>query len=267
MTSNIKTSIHKYFSTGFVLNEADLRRLHQIMLSAAAKLQDANEQSYFHVRTEDGTVYKFDAIDEIFSLDNIGQRVVVFLYMSVGNSQKISESDAQDKEKEWKISVRYEVLTVEHYSHEDCIQLHVIGQTRDWVVLTAGELEDRIKLTHRFSFVRYITHSAAPYVVLFLSLAMAVGFFILMPSADSIHIKLEALRADGKIKDAVDAIIAVERLKEPNKVVRDAILHWIFVGLIGSAVLVVALPKLAKIIGHPYVFLWGEYVALHQRRT
>jgi hypothetical protein len=37
MTKKLKTSIQKAFSTGFVLNESELRRMHQMMLEAAAK--------------------------------------------------------------------------------------------------------------------------------------------------------------------------------------------------------------------------------------
>jgi hypothetical protein len=266
MTQKIKTSIHKTFSTGFLVNEADLRRMHQMMLESAAKLNDPKEKSYFYIRTEGGAIYEFDTIDEIFAIDNIGAKTINFLFISVGNSSSKNTSSEHETDKEWGISIRFEKLTEKHYSYAPSIQLQVMGQSRDWVVLTASELEERIRLTHKFSPSRYLSHPATPYVPLFLVLALMVGMLILIPSPEPIHISLEKLRADGKIKDAIDAIIQSEKLRDPNRAAKDVVLKWAFGLLIAIGVLVGGFPKISRIIGRPYVFLWGEYISVHQRR-
>lgn len=266
MTQKIKTSIHKTFSTGFLINEADLRRMHQMMLEAAAKLNDPKEKSYFYVRTEGGTIYEFETIDEVFAIDNIGAKSISFLFISVSNSSSKNTSSEHEADKEWVISIRFEKLTERHYSHAPSIQLQVMGQSRDWVVLTASELEERIKLAHNFSPSRYLNHPATPFVSLFLLFAFVVGLVILIPSPESIHIKLEKLRTEGKIKDAVDAIIQSEKIRGPNKAAKDAALNWAFGALIAIGILVGSFPKISRIIGNPYVFLWGEYIPVHQRR-
>ncbi|RYF65385.1 MAG: hypothetical protein EOO39_24945 [Cytophagaceae bacterium] len=101
---------------------------------------------------------------------------------------------------------------------------------------------------------------------MFLFLAFMVGLLIAAPTPEPIYQKLENLRASGQIKDAIDAVITAERLKQPNSAVKDTILYWMFGGLMGLAGTVAFLPRIARTIGRPYEFLWGEYVAAHQRR-
>lgn len=266
MTQKLKTSIHKIFSTGFALNEGDLRRMHQLMIDAAAKLHDAKEKLLVYVRTENGTIYEFDIIDEIFSLENIGEKSIDFLFVSIGNIERGENADESNKESDWMIRIRFQKLSSKQYLHTPTIQLEVVGPTRDWVVLTAAELEERIKRTQNFSPTRYLSHSATPFVAMFLMLALLTGVLIVAPTPEPIHHTLENLRASGQIKDAIDAVIAAERLKQPNTANREGLFVWAVGGLIGIAVAISLLPRLAKLIGRPYEFLWGEYVAAHQRR-
>ncbi|RZL97635.1 MAG: hypothetical protein EOO88_62280, partial [Pedobacter sp.] len=135
MTQKLKTSIHKTFSTGFMLNEGDLRRMHQLMVDAAAKLHDSKEKLYIYVRTENGTIYEFDIIDEIFTLDNIGEKSINFLFISISNNIRSDKIDSPEEESEWMVRIRFQKLSPKHYSHTPTIQLEVIGPTRDWVVL------------------------------------------------------------------------------------------------------------------------------------
>lgn len=237
-----------------------------MMQEAAAKLNDPKEKSYFYVRTESGTIYEFDTIDEVFAIDNIGSKAITFLFVSVGNSSHKRNSSDAEADNEWGISIRFERLTEKHYSNAPSIQLQVTGQSRDWVVLTASELEERIKLAHKFAPSRYLNHPAMPYFSLFMLLAFVVGLIILIPSPEPPHVILEKMRAEGKIKDAVDAIIQAEKLKEPNRAARDAILNLALVSLVVMGLLVGFFPRISRIIGRPYVFLWGEYISIHQRR-
>ncbi|MDP3270231.1 MAG: hypothetical protein Q8M49_00105 [Limnobacter sp.] len=248
------------------MNEADLRRIYQLMVTAAEKLNDPRERFYIYVRTENGTIHEFDSIDEVFALDNIGEQFVNHLYLSIGNSDLTKRVDALSSEPEWSVSVQFERISLRRHAETPTIRLDVIGPTRDWVVLTAGELEERIKRTHSISIARYFSDSNMSFITIFLLLAFMAGLLMTVPTPEPIHQKLEGLRANGQIKDAVDAVIAAERLKQPDQAIRDTIFRRLIGGLIGLAFFTVILPRFAMAIGRPYEFLWGEYVAVNQRR-
>jgi hypothetical protein len=188
------------------------------------------------------------------------------LFFSVAGALNRDEPDTRENELEWTINIRLEIPATSQYSNSRTIQLQVIGPTRDWVVLTASELEDRIKLTNAFAPTKYLSHPATPFVALFLLIFILIGSLLISPTPVPIYQKLEMLRTEGKIIDAVDAVIATERLKTPNKARIDSFLTWALVGITIFGVALAFLPKIAKLIGRPYVFLWGEYIAIHQRR-
>jgi hypothetical protein len=186
------------------------------MLDAAAKINDPAGKSYFYVRTKNGTIYELDTVDDIFSLDNIGEKLIVFLHFSVGNTDFKNKSNVLSNGQEWSISIGFENQSFDRDHEYPTIQLQVLGRSRDWVILAAGELEERIKLTQRFSITRYTSHVLAPYIATFLVFGILTAALMTTPEPESAHLQLEHLRKSGQIKDAIDAIIAVEKIHDPQ---------------------------------------------------
>ena len=260
----MKTLIRKRYKSGFFLSEPDLRRLYQIMVDAAIKLSPEKFESSFYVRLENGTILELSTIDEVLALDNTEQRSIEFLYVAVGQSKKHAPDEEYEDHTDWALSVRFEKVA-EYWAPQPSILVDVRGTSRDWVVLAAGELDERVRSISRIAWPRVLARPHLPLLILLTCfLAIAIGL-LTIPRPLPVYSQLETLYQAGKITNPVEALLILEKARASRAPV-DFILVYAFGFVATFAALALSIPRIARIASTPYVFYWGDYSAVYQRR-
>ena len=260
----MKTAIARQYGEGFLLTEQDLRRIYQIMVDAAAKQQEQKVVSYFYVRLQNGTILEPSSLEDVLSQENVGERLIECLYFSVGPHAKEEEDSQPDAEAKWKLLAKFERQS-SRYEQRPPIVTEVRGESRDWVVLAAGEIEERVKSTRRAAFSRWLTSSSTPILILLSLLAITLILVLSLPKPPPAYLELEKLYQTGKVANPIEALLILEKARQ-NRPLADSFPFYVLAGLLLAALTSLGVPFLARKYGTPYVFLWGEYVAAYQRR-
>lgn len=266
-TAIMETQIRKEHRFGFKLSEQDVRRIHQVMLAGANRICSSDDiQTVTNVRLVNGTVLALESIDDVLSLENSGQRAVEEWFLKLSPRRNPANQDGERKRPDaWRVAVRF-IATDPSLSAEISVESEVIGTSRDWVVLVAGELEERLQKVRRISWPSVL---AKPYIstVLLLASVLAVAFFYLnfgQAQQQPAYEKLEALRASGEMTDPIAALIFLE--KERAKRLPAGFLSAITTVVVLATMLGIILPIVVKQWCPGHVFYWGENVAVVDRR-
>lgn len=260
----MNTLIRKQHRFGFFVAEHDIRRVHQLMNEAAAKvtLGDAFK-THIEVRLVNGTVLVLSSIDELLALENGGQRSVDELCLCV-HSPRVREfpDDAGDTP-QWLISLTFRTISrLSHYEYS--VASEVRGTSRDWVLLVASEIEERVQKLRRIAWQRALER---PYVAMFIMVLalFIIGFTIsAYEPAVPIHAQLDSLYKAGRITDPVQALVFIEKSRALRPLGNFLMQMSLAVGLVFG--LAFGLPKLAEVSGSSYVFYWGDAIAAYDRR-
>jgi hypothetical protein len=251
----MKTEITKTYKSGFVLTEQELRRIIQASTEHAEKVSGGQEFSLGLVATlKDGSIIEFDKTDDLFSLENAGAKKV----------QKVSIKLASlDINVPWEISVLFQDGALNQKDWTS-ISLQITGSSRDWAFVTASDLEDRIKRTKAISFEALFSSKFTIMWVMMLSVVtMSILTSQFTPGKKS-HVLLQQQYSAGQLHDPIQALIALERIKNERTVISE--LLPLLIGFGAPFLGIVLISFVAPRLSPSYNFCWGDYVAYYERR-
>jgi hypothetical protein len=262
--TRMRTEAKRFYNTGFVLTEAELRRLHDVMASQMRRSSAGeNYSARYEVKYRNGSIAEPNSLDDISSQENFGSGAITRLKLTLAS---LSESPPV------KLSVEFSIT--EDEPDERPIHYTVLGDDRDWVFVTSSQIDERLGKVRRLNVNRLVQNrdfSRFSFAILML-FAMGGIFFSLDRSSDeSFKTHLSSLTSiendwkDGTLKDPVAAFLRLERERLNFRVLTPKVFYVpVIVAMI--TLLVMGLLATAKYFWPPWNFLWGDYVAVYEKR-
>ncbi|MFM9957108.1 MAG: hypothetical protein ACKVZJ_03465 [Phycisphaerales bacterium] len=252
----MRTEISKSFSWGFVATEQDFRRLIQTATDHLLKPSGASlGMSQYEVRLEDGSVFQTAQFDDVFQLENAGNKIIREVSCSLSSSHPGGEctinvelKDGNTNKKNW-----------------DSATYRVSGDTRDWAFVAASDLDERLKRMKAIAWESIFAQRWPMTVIMLAGMPLSIfGSFYFKPK-DTTHVQLQSLYAEGKLANPTEAIIALEKIKASRSEI-DTL--WPLFVMWGGLLAIYfccafVLPKLSP----SYNFCWGEYTAQYGKRV
>ena len=264
----MKTEAKKAFHHGFKLTEAELRRIFDCLVAQMERIPGCQDPSAsFEVKFRNGSVSQPSTLDEILDLENFGSGSIQRL--------KIDMRPSGMGEK-YAIGLEFTNLHAERDGPNGSIRYRISGDDRHWVFTASSELEERIVKIKVFNAERFGGSPGVRGLLPMLALCV-VWFGIVWGSISKIPAhQLSALNAieaawkSGELSDIAELILDVERvrLQTPGlkQILQRAVLSY---GAFGILVLIVLPYYLSPFLSYflpPYVFYWGEYTAVYDKR-
>jgi hypothetical protein len=264
----MKTEARQSFSHGFVLTEQELRRIADVATQQLVKVRPSPPpKTQIELRFRNGTITESDSLDDLLSLENVGAKHIVRMRISFE-----SERDVPGRV----ISLPDHLISLtfantEENKDERPISYAVRGSDRDWVFVTASELEERIAKVKSFSPRRFFSHFPFSLVVtlLFALSFMAAIYFATRPRHYSTAQTMETQWKAGTLRDPIEAIIIQQKsieTMEQNRTGRLAFAQ-LFGIPIAITIALSAFAGLAVYLYPPYIFCWGDYTKVFERRV
>jgi len=224
------------------------------------RVAPAGFKTSFRVKLRNGTVAHSSSLEDLLTFENIASKQIVRL-------DAVLEDGDEDG---YLIVLRFVNLNEEDDTLSS-VNYVVVGQERDWVLVTSSELEERIGRTKCFApqgklnkAGRFRTPYAA-YVFLLLSMGGMVYSISQRPHmADVIETKWKT----GALRDPIEALILVERGREVDASLAPVTIFKWAVGYPLALGSLMALGFLLLSYLYPsYVFCWGDYAKVYERRV
>jgi hypothetical protein len=264
----MKTEARQSFSHGFVLTEQELRRIADVATQQLVKVRSSPPPTtQIELRFRNGTITESDSLDDLLSLENVGAKHIVRMRISFE-----SEKDSPPRA----LSFPDHVITLaftntEENKDERPISYVVKGSDRDWVFVTASELEERIAKVKSFSPQALFSHISFSVVV---ALVFTLSLMTMMIYATTSHHystgqTMEAQWKAGTLRDPIEAIIIQQKSIETMDQNRTGRLPLaLMVGMpIFVIIILSALAGLVVYLYPAYVFCWGDYTKVFERRV
>jgi hypothetical protein len=257
----MKTENTKDYSTGFVLTEQELRRIHNSLIEQfEKKFSSATDiKGIYEIKYKNGSVSNPNSLDAIFNQENIGSSGITRLKIKITDNNNPSL---------YEVTMQFTNLDVEEGRDLKPIFYIVIGHDRDWVSIVASLLDERINRIKRFSL-----NLSTRYQLLIMMAALP---FVMFPSAywqlsnresqllNQLNI-IEENYKRGLLKDPIEALIQIEKLKLIDK--NEA---WLlvspFISVWTIPISISIIFSLGKYFFPAYNFCWGEYVNFKKGR-
>lgn len=251
----MKTEICRTYKSGFVLTEQELRRLIQAATEHAEKVSNGQAFKFsLEATLKDGSIIHFDKTDDLFGLENAGQKKV----------QKISISlNELSAESPWDISVVFQDAAVNEKDWTS-ISIKIIGNSRDWAFVTASDLEDRIKRIKAISFEAFFSGRWSVMWIMMLSCVSMIIVTAQFTPINQTHLLLQQQYDSGLIRDPIQAIIALEKIRNSRSLF--GVLMPMLGGFVAPAVCILIFSFIAPRVSPSYNFCWGDYIAYYERR-
>jgi hypothetical protein len=249
----MRTEISKTYKSGFVLSEQELRRIIQACVDHASKITSGAPELAIEATLNDGAIIDFDKTDDLFTLENAGtkriQKISIKLSGSVDNAP-------------WSISVLFQdgVLNKKDWTS---ISFIILGTSRDWAFVTASDLEDRIKRIKAVSFEALLSNKWAVIWVMVASMVLMVFLTAQFSPSRNTHILLQKQYDAGQLHDPIQALIALERIKNEQSMLNEL---WPMLASFTLPLMLLGSSTVASKISPSYNFYWGDYVGYYDRR-
>ena len=262
---SMKTEAKKSYDCGFALAEGELRRLHDVLSQQIRRTRIEDEfQASYELKFRNGSVAYPSTLDEVLEQENFGSAAIVRLKMEVRDKTDEAAN---------RISVEF-VNADDDEEFNDSIRYGVLGEDRDWVFITSSQLDERIgkiKLfapNQLFSRRRRFWISTLPMLLIMSLYLGALGSTTHRQHHKSLS-ELSGIENQwkaGAIKDQAEVTIGAARVIVDSS---DLPSHGLIRITILTFVAVLAVPLFAYcyIYFQPsYNFLWGDYVAVYEKR-
>lgn len=260
----------KSFRHGFVLTEADLRRIIDTINDQFEKLPEKPEYDLkYDIKFRNGVIAETTSLENVLSQENSGSAQIIRLRL------KFSVIDASNK---IETTVEFVNVDLEDDNNYKAVKYIVLGQTRDWVFITSSLLEERIAKVKRFAFNQLLNKSRSisgsflrmsfPIFVMFLLIPLSLMFIPntnLIKQKESLDV-IEQKWKDGAIKDSIEAILLIEKNKISQSVDMNlsAVKPMIFIGC-GLMALILIFLFIYKY--YPiFNFCWGDYEEIFKKK-
>lgn len=261
-----KAEVKKSYQTGFALTESELRRLHEVLVQQIKKtpIGDDFVMSY-ELKYRNGAVSYPISIDDVLDQENFGSLGVLRFRIEIADKEEkpsnmIGVLFCNVDEDDWYLNP---------------ISSVVLGEDRDWVFLTSSQLDERIGKTRLFSLSRFFSGKRAS-VLSFALFSLLVLTFVTTSLAFASHrqehqavVQLDALESSwkaGTLKDSAEVAIQTSRIIISRGDISTAEMLWPFgIGLF-IIVVITLFSAGYKYFQPSYNFLWGDYVAVYEKR-
>jgi hypothetical protein len=258
------TEARKAFRQGFILDEQELRRLVDTAVEQVRKATQNEPVVLLQAKFRNGTVTECSAVEELLTLENVGPKQIVRLRLLVDDGGEAERIDPKVA-----ILIRFTNLVAED-DEVRSISYTVKGEQRDWVLVTASELEDRIEKVkciggHALLETRRSVFSLVVPVIFIISMYGLMHATTSFPRASLVKDAIDS----GHQLDAVKAVYLLEQdyLKDRELFPQGAFLRWALAYPILLMFGCYALVSLARYLHPSYVFSWADYIRVHQRRV
>lgn len=273
----MKTEARKEFSYGFVLTEQELRRIVDVAVQQLEKVTADDGppvKPQIQVKYINGTLTETDTLDDLLSMENVGSRRITRIrvgFFEMG--KKFDDFDTEYQDDVHFIGLTFNDPEVTGASSQS-ISYVVKGSNRDWVFVTASELDERIAKVKRRTVRALLTDTPRFFFPALAFLGVLCGFAFMLTNSVS-HLSsqptaqtLEAKWKAGTLRDPIEAMIIEEKDREidrksldPANIVNRATLIPI------SILLSVGLVALLFVYLSPgYIFCWGDYKKIYETR-
>jgi hypothetical protein len=259
------TEARKTFGHGFALNEQELRRLVDTAVEQVRKAIPNDPVVLLQAKFRNGTVTDCSSVEELLTLENVGPKQIVRLRLFVDDGR-----DLEHAETKVAIVVRFTNLAEEDDERRSVIYI-VKGEVRDWVLVTASELEDRIEKVKCVGVHALLGARKSPLLFALLvpltTLVMLFGFMHALSDSPRSSLVKDAI-SSGQQLDAVKAIALLEQdsLKDRESITYVTLYRWAIGYPTVFALCVIVVGLLAGYLHPSYVFSWADYSKVYQRR-
>lgn len=208
----------------------------------------------FRMKLRNGVLAETDSIEEVLGRENSGSGQIVNLSYEQSTTEQTPSR------------IAIEFINVDAQDEEGFISIrfHVFGHSRDWVFVTSSLLEERLEKIARFALnqlggrgsSRLLFYAVASLIPLVIWILLLVSESSSRPS-----LRLEEAVKSGRVTNAIDAIILVEREKEKAQSqfpfsASGRPLALLGIGFVCFLAVVWFFYKYYPV----YNFCWGEYV-------
>jgi hypothetical protein len=225
--------------------------------------------AHYELKFKNGIIAQALSLDEVLAQENSGSTQIVRLRATFG---------AENDKSRGYVSVEFINADEEEESGDTSSRYVVTGSTRDWVFITTSLLEERITKIKRFALnqlnkrgpMRTLLVNLVPGIIV---LAFMVGMLNHIGSQaekSEVSARLAEAKAQGKLRDPVDALITYAQLNEQAAA---GLRYHLFTGIAAPLALfgglVAFLFLAAWFITHYYPvynFCWGDYAEIFRRK-
>ncbi len=264
----IQVESRRTFLHGFVLTEAELRR---IVESISEQFQKLPEEAIavtarYTMTFRNGVIADTESLDDVLSQENSGSGQIVRLKLDFDKSRvpyrlkqdtslTLEFIDADDEDEPRSISVR----------------LLIRGKTRDWVFVTSTIIEERIAKIKRFSFNQIGSKNIFARLlppIIGLVLLMLFTILPLRTVRGAVGTTLENAWKRGELKDPIQALIMVEKLRDHEMVAAFSSATFLIPMsvLVGLLLILIIFAFCVSRFFPPYNFCWGDYLESFRRK-
>lgn len=254
-----KAGIRKEFDKPFLLDEAKLRKICEVLREHAKKLEFPTYLKFYIERTDD-SFYETRDIDTVLADDNVEAKSIRTVSIEL-NKDSEEGTDLKKLENEKDASLAYVAFRARKTPHS---LFFVTTETREWCFLLADELETQIKRTLRkkpFSFLSHSTIDGIFIVAIFLlALHYLPGLIFKTPHYDITPQQIIQMPQEDILRKTLEVVVT----KQNSSGTSFYALVFIIVGLM---VLIEKLPMPSKIISqcNQAVFYWGDAIQRHEK--
>lgn len=262
----------KSFQYGFVLREADLRRLVDTITDQFRKLGLNREPTtHFKLKFRNGVVADNLGIDDVLGQENSGPGQILRLSYTC--------TLANDDTPATVVSLEFVNADADEEPGYVSMRFHVFGHDRDWVFVTSSLLEERIERIRRWAANQWgSSKHRNPFIrlagLLSSFVLVIVVAFTMMTTMDRTTKHEVAVRQitkqwrNGAVKDPVAVILAIEeaRLQDLHALPSQAFPVRPLAILFGALFALVGLGAFAVRYYPVYNFCWGEYLEWFAKR-
>jgi len=224
----MRTELSKSYQFGFVLMEAELRRIVGIMEEQLDKIPGITKvTSTFDLKYKNGALGKTISLEEVLSQENLGSSQIVELKIACTSEKGDLNS----------IAMEFRNVDSMAQSEAPPIHLSVKGDERDWTFVSSSLLEERtLRIKRRPLGVAIGIHREWELLVYMVALLIGLMSFLFLQSVyrpepqyisifdddilsteidlPKVSDQLESKVHDDKIADPIQALILREKLNE-----------------------------------------------------
>jgi hypothetical protein len=252
-----RAGLRKEYTRHFLVDEARLRKIHNVLLEHARRL---DEETYlrFYVERENNSFYETKAIEEVLSDDNAPGKTIRTVSLELHRVNP-SEDERFKPEAERK-PLAYVAFA---RSRDTKVVFFVAGDRRDWCFLLADELDTQIQrcLTHRN--LAWLASRSLD-IVVFFTLGALVLIWLIWLTSSPVPPEISSKEISTMPVDQATRKILEILSKKSVKVDYSGPILWLILAVV---VAILELRPLSRLLGKTArsVFYWGDMVALQDR--
>lgn len=272
---NLYVTSNKSYKWGFVLTEAELRRIIDLVTEQMNKVVEPDKYKIdFRILFENGIVAKTTNLDEIINQENSGSLKIVSLTIDTElHNENSGETEEVDRKKDdYRVFIRIENVDSETSSNKNSLYYHVKGKSRDWVMISSSIMEERFtKIKKKKIQIKNVL------LILIILLTIGGGASVGFNSNNTETISELETKYDQILHDFsldsinhIEAIIQIEKAKFEDTANELEGLYAFFFIIIISFGFIVFWENISlrfDKINPNYNFCWGDYLNEYEKKS